>query len=327
MRPDQTPNEVCARVMTALSPIIEESRPDLLLVQGDTTTALAGALTGFHHGVPVGHVEAGLRSGNPTSPFPEEMNRRLISRIATLHFAATLHNQETLIAESVPPESVVVTGNPVVDALHHILKSPRPTGDVDSLIASTRGTRRIVLTTHRRESLGQLMRANLKVLQSFVASRPDVSLIFPVHPNPSVVAAAERVLAGTERIHLIDPLDYQSFIHLLSSAWLVVSDSGGIQEEAPSLGKPVLILRENTERPEAVESGVARLVGGDPNRLAEMLDAIDRDPSWIDAVREIENPFGRGDSASKIYAAVSRLLNIRETGSDAGLKNEITVSR
>jgi UDP-N-acetylglucosamine 2-epimerase (non-hydrolysing) len=314
MRPDQSPGEVCARVMTALEPIVRERRPDLILLQGDTTTTLAGALVGFYERVPVGHVEAGLRSGNPLSPFPEEMNRRLVSRCASFHFAATEHNRQTLLSEGVSDEIVFVTGNPVVDALQQILRNHRPSQTVNDLLRTTDGSRRIVLTTHRRESLGRVMRDNLAVLRRFVEDHGDVTLIFPVHPNPSVVEASRGVLAGHDRIHLTDPLGYGDFIHLLASSWLIVSDSGGVQEEAPTLGKPVLILRENTERPEAVDCGVARLVGGRPERLASMLDEIDRDRTWIARVAQIENPFGRGDSGPRIAAVVARVLGV--SGSD-----------
>jgi UDP-N-acetylglucosamine 2-epimerase (non-hydrolysing) len=314
MQPDQSPHEVCARVLTAMESLLAELRPHLILVQGDTTTTLAGALAGFYSRIPVGHVEAGLRTGNPMSPFPEEMNRRLVSRVATWHFAATEHNRRTLLGEGVHDEAIVVTGNPVVDALRAILATPRSRRSVDDVVQATEGSRRIVLTTHRRESLGQTMRDNLAVLRGFVEAREDVTLIFPVHPNPSVRASAGELLAAHPRIHLIDPLGYEDFIHLLSRSWLIVSDSGGVQEEAPTLGRPVLILRENTERPEAVEAGVARLVGGDPRRLATMLEELDADPSWIESINAIDNPFGRGDSARRIVSAIADRLGVREPG-------------
>ena len=201
-----------------------------------------------------------------------------------------------------------------MDALQAILARPRSHRNVDDVLQATEGSRRIVLTTHRRESLGRMMQDNLAVLRRFVEPRPDVTLIFPVHPNPSVRESARQVLTAHPRIHLIDPLGYEDFIHLLSRSWLIVSDSGGVQEEAPTLGKPVLILRENTERPEAVEAGVARLVGGDPSRLAAMLEELDADPSWIESVRAIVNPFGRGDSARRIVSVVAEMLGIKEPG-------------
>jgi len=308
MRPNQTPDEVCARVLTSFAPVLNEVRPDLVLLQGDTTTAMAGALCAFHRRIPVGHVEAGLRSGNILSPFPEEMNRQLISRLATYHFAPTELNRHALVTEGIPKDRIFVTGNPVVDALHWILDRPH-SNDLGRLLESTSGFRRLILTTHRRESLGQIMRDNLVVLRRFVETHDDVALIFPVHPNPSVVDAARSVLSDHPRIHLVAPLDYPDFIHLLSKAWLIVSDSGGVQEEAPTLGKRVLVIRENTERPEAVDAGFSRLVGGSPDTLAKMLAEADEKGSWLESLRATDNPYGRGDSGERIGAIVADLMN------------------
>src|SRR5437773_5413474 len=309
MEPHQSPSQVCARLLTRLDRLLTEEQPDLILVQGDTTTAMAGALAGFYRRIPIGHVEAGLRSGNTYSPYPEEMNRRLITRLATYHFPATRRNRATLLSEGVPEDAVFVTGNPVVDALHAILERAGVSPVVASLLGATSGLKRIVLTTHRSESFGEVMAGNLGALRSFVASHPDVALIFPVHPNPDVVGPATATLSGHPRIHLISPLGYEDFIVLLSHSWLIVSDSGGVQEEAPTLGKPVLILRENTERPEAIEAGVARLVGGEPLRLALMLEEAYRDGSWIRNVGQGANPFGQGDSGKRIAQIIARLLD------------------
>ena len=300
MEPHQTPSDVCARVLTGFDPILARERPDVLLVQGDTTTAMAGALAAFHRRIRVGHVEAGLRSGDALSPFPEEMNRRLITRLARWHFAATPRNRDTLLAEGVSEQDVFVTGNPVVDALDTILAGSRANGRVSQLLEQTAGLRRLVLTTHRRESFDGRLAENLKVLRRFVETRPDVALLFPVHPNPAVVEATQAILQGNERIHLLPPLGYAEFVWLLSSAWLIVSDSGGVQEEAPSLGKPLLILRENTERPESVEVGIAKLVGPRPERLAELLEEADRPGSWIERAGIVDNPFGRGDAGRRV---------------------------
>jgi UDP-N-acetylglucosamine 2-epimerase (non-hydrolysing) len=308
MEPGQTPSGVCSRVLTLLDPILVEERPEAVLVQGDTTTALAGALAAFHRKIPVGHVEAGLRSGDPLSPFPEEMNRRLITRLATFHFAATEDNRETLLREGVEEEGIFVTGNPVVDALHGVLASSSAGPDVAALLDRTEGMRRIVLTTHRRESFGETMSGNLRVLRRFVEEHPDVALLFPVHPNPVVRETTRSILSGHPRIHLIAPLGYEDFVLLLSSAWLLVSDSGGVQEEAPTLGKPLLVLRENTERPEALRSGVARLVGGEPERLAAMLDEAARPGSWAEQVSGTANPFGAGDSGRRIARILAASL-------------------
>lgn len=312
MEANQTPNGVCSRVLASLDPVLLQEKPHLILVQGDTTTALAGALAGFYQRIPVGHVEAGLRAGNVDSPFPEEINRQLITRLATYHFAATSRNRETLLSEGVAHENIFVTGNPVVDSLKSTLNRSEVSPCIKELLKTTRGLRRIVLTTHRRENFGETMAVNLRILRSFVENYEDVALIFPVHPNPMVVGLANAILSGHPRIYLIQPLNYEDFIVLLSCVWLIVSDSGGMQEEAPTLGKPLLILRENTERPEAVESGVARLVGGRPERLKEMLEEIYHDDSWASKVAKIENPFGRGDSGKRIVQTIAELLGVSE---------------
>jgi UDP-N-acetylglucosamine 2-epimerase (non-hydrolysing) len=260
---------------------------------------VAGALAAFYRGARVGHVEAGLRTANPRNPFPEEMHRRIITRLADWHFAATLRNVETLLAEGVDAKTVFLTGNPVVDALKATLERAKPSPALTGLLELTRGKRRLVLTTHRRESFGETMTGNLSVLRRFVESHDDVVLVFPVHPNPSVRAAAASALGKTDKIHLLPPQGYSDFIHLLASAWLVVSDSGGVQEEVPSLGRPLLVLRENTERPEGVEAGVARLVKN-PAALETALFEIDRDPGWIERARRVENPFGDGTSGARI---------------------------
>jgi UDP-N-acetylglucosamine 2-epimerase (non-hydrolysing) len=308
MRPNQTLSGLASRVLSALDPILLEQRPDMVLVQGDTTTAFAGALAAFHRSIPVGHVEAGLRSGNPTSPFPEEMNRRLISQVASLHFAATANNRDALLAEGVPAERISVTGNTVVDALQQMRSHARPSPATATLLEQTQGKRRILLTTHRRESFGQRLSDNLKVLRSFVESHPGIALIFPVHPNPAVSGPARDILGESERVHLIAPLDYEQFVAIMSQTWLIVSDSGGVQEEAPSLGKPLLILRENTERPEAVWAGCAKLAGT-PQLLEELLnDAVTAD-SWVNGVAAVPNPFGDGAAARRIVAAVAAMLD------------------
>ena len=310
MEAGQPPAAVASRVLAALDPLIEREAPDLLLVQGDTTTAMAGALAAFLRGVCVGHVEAGLRTGDPTSPFPEEMNRRLIGRLASLHFAPTAHNAATLRAEGVAEDRIALTGNPVVDALAHTRSSGQPRPErLDGLDASA-GSRLIVFTSHRREGFGATLEANLRVLRRFVERHADVALAAPVHPNPRVAEPMRAVLDGAPRTHLLEPLAYADFLELLARAWLIVSDSGGIQEEAPSLGKPVLVLRDKTERPEAIEAGVARLVGGSPECLDAMLEELARDDRWIRGVHEMENPFGRGDSGERIAAAIEGFLAV-----------------
>lgn len=309
MRPNQTLGQVCARVLDALEPVLAHERPDLVLVQGDTTTALAGALAGFYQRVPVAHVEAGLRSGNAWSPFPEEMNRRMVTRLASYHFAATAGNRATLVAEGVPEAQVFLTGNPVVQALHMLRARSAPTAPVTALLHVMAAFKCIVLTTHRRESFGATLEANLQVLRTFVDDHADVALIFPVHPNPQVAGPARRLLEGHPRIHLTAPVGYGDFLAMLSQAWLVISDSGGVQEEAPSLGKPLLVIRENTERPEAVAADVARLTGGAPDTLARMLDDAYRDERWVASVRATDNPFGTPDSGRRIATVIGSILS------------------
>ena len=310
MQPNQTPNELCSRLLALLDPVLGYEQPDLVLVQGDTTTALAGALAGFHRSIPVAHVEAGLRSGNCDSPYPEEMNRQLITKLATYHFAATNSNRLTLLGEGIAERSIFVTGNPVIDSLKTILENGVTTAASAALLEATNGMRRLLLTTHRRESFGETLAENLRTIRRFVDEHADVALIFPVHPNPSVAHPARAILSGHRRIHLTDPLGYEDFVALLAGAWLIVSDSGGVQEEAPTLGKPLLILRENTERPEVIAAGTARLVGSRPDSLREMLAEAYREGSWTERVAKIDNPFGYGDSGKRIAEVVAALLGV-----------------
>jgi UDP-N-acetylglucosamine 2-epimerase (non-hydrolysing) len=279
----------------------------MILVQGDTTTAMAGALAGFHRSIPVGHVEAGLRSGNDQSPFPEEMNRKLITRLATYHFAATESNRQNLLEEGILNSSIFVTGNPVVDALHAMRRLGKPSSEMARLLRDTEGYKRVVLTTHRRESFGAVMRENLKSVSKFVQQHADVVLIFPVHPNPDVMGIAQEEFRRQPRVFLIPPLGYEDFIGLLENSWLIVSDSGGVQEEAPTLRKPLLVIRENTERPEAVQAGIARLVGSSAARLTMMLEDAYSEGSWVTTVSKAENPFGRGDSGKRIADIIAVL--------------------
>jgi UDP-N-acetylglucosamine 2-epimerase (non-hydrolysing) len=317
MTANQTPNQVLGRIVSKLDKLLDKETPDLILVQGDTATTLAGALAGFNRKIPVGHVEAGLRSGDLHSPFPEEMNRRLVSQVATYHFAATERNRRNLLAENVPSDKIFVTGNPVVDALGYMQKNLSQSERVSQLLSSLSGQKIVLLTTHRRESFGEVMTENLRVLRDFIAKHQKTALVFPVHPNPNVKKAAQEMMKGYERVHLIDPLDYGDFVSVMKRSWLIVSDSGGVQEEAPSLGKPVLILRENTERPEAVRAGVAKLVGGRPKTLARLLDENLAVDTWIRSVKEVANPFGDGKSAKRIVEIIGRELGAQALSAQA----------
>ena len=327
MQPNQSPAQVCSRVLAAIGPIFESERPDLVLVQGDTTTALAGALAGFYHRLPVGHVEAGLRSENDQSPFPEEMNRRLIGRLASYHFAPTSGNVAILQREGVDPRRIFLTGNPIVDAVRIVLAHAAPDPELGRLLTAIQGKKPIVLTTHRREAFGARMRQHLTVLREFVERHDEMALVFPVHPNPMVREAAHLALGKHPRIFLTPPLDYPAFLLLLSRAWIIVSDSGGVQEEAPTLRKPLLVLRENTERPEALQSGVARLVGPRPEHLMELLEEAYTDGTWICDSSHVENPFGQGDSGRRIAAALAFIARKTEVNSNVSTREDVTPFR
>lgn len=300
MTAGQSLNEVAARVIGRLDAVLEEASPDVVIVQGDTTSALGAAMAAWHRRIPVAHVEAGLRTPRIDLPFPEEANRRLISRIATLHFAPTQRNVDALLAEGVPAGAVIRTGNTVVDAVALVRGSQAPSPRVGSLLARLAGRRILLMTTHRRESFGPVLRDRLRALKRFVEARGDIEVVFPVHPNPHVEKVATEELGLARRFHLLPPLDYPDFLHMLGASWAIVSDSGGVQEEAPSFGKPLLILRADTERPEAVESGVARLVGQSVERLEAELLELDRPGSWAETVAAIPNPFGDGTAAKRI---------------------------
>lgn len=304
MTNDQTPHQVCSKILQKLDKIMAKEKPDLALVQGDTTTTLAGSLAAFYHRIPVGHIEAGLRSGNVYSPFPEEMNRQLVSKIATFHFAATNGNRDNLLMEGIQSERIFVTGNPIVDALKTFIKIPTDNKTLRKLIDKTKDKKRILLTTHRRENFGELMYEYLSILRDFIATNKNTCLFFPVHLNPNVKKSAQTLLSGHERIYLLEPLNYVDFINLMRASWLVVSDSGGVQEEAPTLGKPLLIIRENTERPETIKAGVAKLVGKDPQNLRKMLEENLAVDTWVKSVKEISNPFGDGKAARKILKVI-----------------------
>lgn len=314
MQIGQTPSSVLTRCIERVTAVIQREAPDVVIVQGDTTTALAGALAAFYSRVPVAHVEAGLRTGNLASPFPEEAHRSLIARMARWHFAATRANARTLRAEGVPGEHIYVVGNPVVDSVNAILAEATPSPAVNLLVEETRGQRRILLTTHRRENAGTVMAAHLDTLRRFVARHPDVALIFPVHPNPVVREAAMRHLQGEPRIVLIEPMSHGDFLCLARRSWLIVSDSGGVQEEAPSIGKPLLVLRDTSERPEAIACGVARLAGHDPAQLDAMLEATYADSEWVRRAGKARNPFGDGRAGERIASVIVRSLEGRPPG-------------
>jgi UDP-N-acetylglucosamine 2-epimerase (non-hydrolysing) len=305
MRPGQPLNLLFARVLETLDPLLDRLRPQVLLVQGDTTTAAAGALAAFQRRIPVGHIEAGLRTGDPYSPFPEEMNRRLITKLAKWHFAGTANHVRTLLAEGVDAGSIFHTGNPVVDALNTLGGEESRSERLNAVLERTKGLKRIAVTTHRRENFAGKLEDNLRVLRRFVERHEDTAIIFPMHPNPIVRENAYNVLAGHDRIELTEPFDYPEFIALLKASWLIASDSGGVQEEAPSLGKQLLVMRESTERPEALETGFVKLAGT-PQLLAAMLkEAYDSDSHAVPTV----NPFGDGKASQRIADVLADQLS------------------
>jgi UDP-N-acetylglucosamine 2-epimerase (non-hydrolysing) len=308
MQKDQTLNSIVANIMAAFPKVLAEVAPDVVLVQGDTSSAFAAALVAFHAQIKVGHVEAGLRTENKYNPFPEEMNRALIGRIADFHFAPTTKAKENLDREGVAQRGVFVTGNTSIDALKMTLSASRESGDGRIGGLDLGSGRVIAVTTHRRESFGEPLRNTLFALKEIVARYPDVRIVLPVHYNPNVRGQVFKILDGVERIHLIEPLEYRSFIRLLDRAYLVLTDSGGIQEEAPSLGKPVLVLRETTERPEGIEAGTARLVGTDKENILRAVAELLDDRNAYQAMACAVNPYGDGTAALKIVDALEREL-------------------
>lgn len=299
MQSNQSLFDVTTKALSSLKDVLEAERPDIVLVQGDTTTAFAAALAAFYLKIKIGHVEAGLRSEDKYNPFPEEINRRLISHLADVHFAPTALAKENLLADGINSSSIFVTGNTVIDALFMILECTKTQDPLADLRLDPR-KRLVLVTAHRRESFGKGLANICQALKEIVQRTPDVEIVYPVHLNPNVRSTVERLLAGVDRIRLIEPLDYVAFVHLMNRACLILTDSGGIQEEAPSLGKPVLVLRELTERPEAVEAGAAKLVGTDPQRIvAETMKLLNSSRASSSFVAK-QNPFGDGHAAERI---------------------------
>jgi UDP-N-acetylglucosamine 2-epimerase (non-hydrolysing) len=302
----QTLFQSTSRILAALDGVLAAEKPDMVLVQGDTTTTLCGALGGFYARVPVGHVEAGLRTGDMQQPFPEEMNRVLTGRLTALHFAATQGAANNLRAEGVPEDRIWVTGNSGIDAVLYVkarLESGHlPSGSLPGLHASRK---LIAVTGHRRESFGEGFEHICSAI-SKLADRKDVQIVYPVHPNPNVQDPVKRLLAGRENILLIEPLDYVPFVDLMRRAHFLLTDSGGIQEEGPSLGKPILVMREKTERPEAVEAGTVRLVGTSEARILEESRILLDDEAEYARRSRVHNPYGDGHASERIAEALDR---------------------
>lgn len=305
MRERQDLAALTSSLLTALTPVLEETRPDVVLVQGDTTTAMTAALAAFYRQVPVGHVEAGLRTYSRYSPFPEEINRRLIAATATWHFAPTRRAADALLAEGTARDSVFVTGNTVIDALHAVI-AEHP--EAAAVLPPTDGYKVILVTAHRRENFGAPLVQICSALRELADRRLDLRVVFPVHLNPAVSETVHQLLDGHPRITLLPPLAYAPFMHLMRRSTLVMTDSGGAQEEAPAFGRPVLVMREDTERPEAVEAGTARLVGTDQATLVrEALRLLD-DRDAYERMAHAVNPFGDGTAARQIVDILEREL-------------------
>lgn len=304
MAAGQTLFDITTRAMMGLDKVLTEEKPDIVLVHGDTTTTFAGALAAYYHQTAVGHVEAGLRTHNKYSPFPEEMNRRLTGCIADLNFAPTSTSEANLLAENVPPESIFVTGNTVIDALHHTVRDDFDFQEESLKDVDFQNKRIILVTTHRRENLGEPMRHVYKALKQLTEEFDDVEVVFPVHKNPKVREVVNEELGGLAKVHLIDPLDYEPFANLMHRAHLILTDSGGVQEEAPALGKPVLVLRDTTERPEAVDAGTVKLIGTDRERVYEEAKKLLTDKAEYSRMAESVNPYGDGKAAARIIQAI-----------------------
>ncbi|MGN6355947.1 MAG: non-hydrolyzing UDP-N-acetylglucosamine 2-epimerase [Novosphingobium sp.] len=314
MQPDQTLDALTANLLTGLGRVMDAERPDRVIVQGDTATAMAGALAAYYRKIPVDHVEAGLRSGNIYHPWPEEINRKIIGSIADTHFAPTETSAAALRAENVSAERVHVTGNTVIDALEWvtawIAAHPELAAGLAPLEARFAGKRIIGVTSHRRENFGGGLEAIAEAVRR-IAARDDVAIVFPVHPNPNVRAVMDEALMGLDNVAMIEPLDYPHFARLLSIAEIMLTDSGGVQEEAPALGKPVLVMRETTERPEGVTAGTAKLVGTDANAIVSEISTLLDDKAAYEAMSRAHNPFGDGQASRRIVEILGREIGNR----------------
>lgn len=301
MQPGQTLSDITARVLKGLEEVIGKEKPQIVLVHGDTTTTFAGALAAFYCQTAVGHVEAGLRTYDKYSPYPEEMNRQFVGCVADMHFAPTERSRQNLLAEGKRPESIVVTGNTAIDALSTTVREDYS----DELLDWAKGSRLIVLTAHRRENLGEPMHRMFRAIRRVVEEFPDVKVIYPVHLNPLVREAAREELGDCPRIRLVDPLEVVECHNLLARSYLILTDSGGIQEEAPSLGKPVIVLRDTTERPEGLEAGTLKLAGTDEGTIYRLVKELLTDEGEYERMSKASNPYGDGMASKRIADAIA----------------------
>lgn len=311
MRPKQTLSGITTRVLTQLDEVLDDAQPDIVLVHGDTTTTFAASVSAFYHQTKLGHVEAGLRTWNKYSPYPEEMNRQLTDILSDLYFAPTTLSRDNLLKQAHPASQIYVTGNTAIDALKQTVSEQYHHHVLDQVQA---GHRLILLTMHRRENQGAPMHAVFKAVRQVVEAHDDVEVIYPVHLSPAVQAVAHEELDGMARIHLIDPLDVVDFHNLAARSYFIMTDSGGVQEEAPSLNKPVLVLRDTTERPEGVTNGTLKLVGTDPLRVTTAMESLLTDENAYQRMAQAKNPYGDGRASERILAAIQATF-------DGGQKN------
>lgn len=304
MQPGQSISMITSNVLLGLEPVLKEEKPDMVLVHGDTSTTFSTALACFYQQIAVGHVEAGLRTFDKYSPFPEEMNRVLTGRIAELHFAPTERNRQNLLREGVPEDHIFVTGNTVIDALLEVADKPYEFTDETLKSLDFEGKRVITVTCHRRENLGEHMANIFSAIADIAREFPDVEIVYPIHLNPRVRESADRFLGGIKNVHMIEPLTYQPMVNLMKKSFFVLTDSGGLQEEAPALGKPVLVVRRETERPEAVEAGTAKLAGVERETVYRMAKELLTDPAAYEAMAKAVNPYGDGHACERIVAAI-----------------------
>lgn len=309
MRPDQGLTEITSRILIGMKPVLASFCPDVVLVHGDTTTTLSASLAAFYQQIPVGHVEAGLRTGNLYSPWPEEANRKLTGHLAMYHFAPTENARQNLLREGLAPERIFVTGNSVIDALFwvrdRVLNNAKLRGSLEQRYDYLDAQKKMILVTgHRRESFGDGFERICSALANIARQHPDVQVVYPVHLNPNVSEPVNRILRGIPNIKLIDPQDYLPFVYLMHRAFLILTDSGGIQEEAPSLGKPVLVMRDTTERPEAVATGAVLLVGTDPKTIQAAVSRLLTDTDEYQAMSQAQNPYGDGQACQRIIEAL-----------------------